>query len=245
MLVLGMEAEECVYVICAIWGDWPGSRRILAEHDDGSYGKRGGDSSYQHFYINKLAEGVARHLSLPHRFICFSDDPDKVPEGIDYQPLGCSVFTRCIPKCWVYAFSPLPAGAKCLVIDLDTIIVGSLDIFFQHSKELVAREKFCCLSKSVPDGDIVYFRVGSEATRRIEEIYLRELDSGFRLTNGGDERTILEEAKANCWKDVIGHKICSYKYHAKRGLPRDSRIVSFHGKPLPHQATADWIKEKW
>lgn len=45
-------------------------------------------------------------------------------------------------------------------------------------------------------------------------------------------------------QDVIPG-IYSYKYHCRTELPDDARLVMFHGKPRPHEAKANWIKEHW
>ena len=37
--------------------------------------------------VNNLARGVRRHLSRPHRFICFTDDPSGLHPGVEALPL--------------------------------------------------------------------------------------------------------------------------------------------------------------
>ena len=41
-------------------------------------------------YVHKLQNGVSRHLTIPHRFVCFTDDPaglecetKPLPDGLD------------------------------------------------------------------------------------------------------------------------------------------------------------------
>lgn len=36
----------------------------------------------------------------------------------------------------------------------------------------------------------------------------------------------------------------SYKYHARNGVPPGCRLVTFHGKPDPHEC-GGWVKEYW
>jgi len=38
-------------------------------------------------YVNNLARGVRKHLALPHRFICFTDDATGLDSGIEALPL--------------------------------------------------------------------------------------------------------------------------------------------------------------
>ena len=39
------------------------------------------------------------------------------------------------------------------------------------------------------------------------------------------------------------HQVVSYKYHCRNGLPKDSLIQVFHGKPDPGECNEDWIKQ--
>lgn len=54
-------------VACVKWGPW------CAPH--------GAD------YVNRLFNSVGRHLALPHRFVCFTDDASGLREGIEARPL--------------------------------------------------------------------------------------------------------------------------------------------------------------
>ena len=40
--------------------------------------------------------------------------------------------------------------------------------------------------------------------------------------------------------------VISYKLQAIRtGIPEDCKIVSFHGRPKPHECSEVWVKENW
>jgi hypothetical protein len=95
--------------------------------------RRGGKVGYDSAWVEKLQRGVARNLSVPHRFICFSD---------------CDVPCERIPlldgdhgfwsKMQLFRPNILPPGAN-LYIDLDTVICGNLDdIYYSiHSQPFV------------------------------------------------------------------------------------------------------------
>src|SRR6185437_3375269 len=74
---------------------------------------------YDAEWVAKLQRGVARHLTLPYRFVCFSDCPvpcERIPLRHDW------------PGWWskLEIFSQ-PIEGTTLYFDLDTVVVGSLD----------------------------------------------------------------------------------------------------------------------
>ncbi len=86
-------------------------------------------------YVNTLQRMVARNLTRSHRFICFTDDAS----GLD-----ASVVALLLPPCNVPAGRPaieawrkiglfnaaLPVEGTSLFLDLDLVITGPLDAFF-------------------------------------------------------------------------------------------------------------------
>ena len=86
-------------------------------------------------YVNRLARGVARHLPLKHRFICFTDDPSGLDEGIEAMPLPeiklneGHADTRW-RKLGLFSNDLFGLSGRALFLDLDLIIVGDLSVFF-------------------------------------------------------------------------------------------------------------------
>jgi hypothetical protein len=64
-------SSDAINVVCVKWGDWCAPR--TAE------------------YVNNLARAVRTHLTLPHRFICFTDDPRGLDEGIEVRSLPANL----------------------------------------------------------------------------------------------------------------------------------------------------------
>jgi hypothetical protein len=86
-------------------------------------------------YVNNLARGVRRHLARPHRFVCFTDDAAGLDSGIEALPLPelglppghtdsrwrkLALFRRDLGG----------LGGTALFLDLDLVITGPLDRFF-------------------------------------------------------------------------------------------------------------------
>lgn len=95
------EHDGELHVVCVKWGT-----------------KYGAD------YVNKLYHGVEKFLTLPHKFICFTEDSSGLDEGILVTPLA-EDWTGWWGKATL--FGDTGYTGRMLYIDLDTVITGSLD----------------------------------------------------------------------------------------------------------------------
>lgn len=90
---------------------------------------------YGPHYVNNLARGVRRHLTRPHRFICFTDDAAGLDDGIEALPLPDLGLppghgdTRW-RKLALFRRDLAGLSGTALFLDLDLIVVGPLDPFF-------------------------------------------------------------------------------------------------------------------
>lgn len=97
-----------------------------------------GEYPYTVEYVQRLHEGVRRHLSRPFRFVCLTDRPWEMPAGVESIPLAR------IPGCYAFwtrlrMFDPsLGWTGRMLALDLDTLIVGALDPIVDYPGPFVA-----------------------------------------------------------------------------------------------------------
>jgi len=86
-------------------------------------------------YVNNLARGVARHLSRPHRFVCFTDDAAGLDPQVEAMPLPDLGLppghgdTRW-RKLALFRRDLGGLSGTALFLDLDLVIVDRLDPFF-------------------------------------------------------------------------------------------------------------------
>lgn len=229
-------------VACCLWGQWPAFRV--------GGNPKGGNAALAPKYVQVLRNAVKRNLSVPHRFICFCDDRDKVPYDIEYLPLDVPWFKRGLPKAYVYGAPftgcPFEKNDRILIFDLDNVITGSIDDLAAYSGELCVRERGYMLNRGVkmPDGDMISVKVGSSKAKAAADLYFSEMESKGAAT-GGDERELLRMVGADMWIDHAPNQIFMYKRHCKSGLPSNARVVSFCGRPLPDQVNHDWVRRHW
>lgn len=94
--------------------------------------------TFRHEHVHILKSMVARHLTLPYRFLCVTDD---LIDGVDTVPLDWSKHvpgTVCIRLMqhnpdWCRA----NLGERVLSLDLDVVITGSLDALVSRTEDAV------------------------------------------------------------------------------------------------------------
>ena len=98
-------------------------------------------------YVNRLHSMVRRHLTIPHRFVCLTDNRDGLHADIETFPIPSLELPAGAPeRGWtkLVSFSPAlsaPGGpelkGEVLFLDIDIVIVGNMDGFFQHPGEFL------------------------------------------------------------------------------------------------------------
>lgn len=189
---------------------------------------------YDAEYVARLRDGVAKHLSEPHRFFCLSDVDvpcERIPLQHDW------------PGWWskMELFRPDIEG-DLLYFDLDTLIVGDLS-GIAEKRDLTMLEDFWSPGRLASG---VMYLPGYERAEAYEE-FVRDPDRHMHLHRGhGDGGYLMErfEGRAETWQEMTPDQIVSYKAHVRkpqhptmeRGngtLPEDARVVCFHGLPRP------------
>lgn len=77
-------------------------------------------------YVERLKSMVARHLPIPHRFVCLTNEPDRLP-GI--ATIEVSYLGTALRGWWskLHLFNPLlPLTGRVLYFDLDVLVVDDL-----------------------------------------------------------------------------------------------------------------------
>jgi hypothetical protein len=203
--------------------------------------KSGGD--YNAEYVRILRDGVARHLTIPHRFVCLSD----VDVPCERIPLKHGW-----PGWWskIEIFRPDVITGKTLYLDLDTIITGPLDAVATIPDEfsmLNIREKDTNVGNS---GAMWMAKPFPHVYERFVEKPEYWMDYHLRFAKNrymGDQAFI-----SDCFPEIpklnkaLPGFFKSYKYdRCENRVPSGCSVVCFGGFPRPHQVTSGWAREAW
>ena len=206
---------------------------------------------YSTDYVYKLKNMVERHLKQPHRFICLTDNVGQLP-GID-----CIAAPIQIADSWckIGLFAPnhrlIEKGDKCLYLDLDVIITGSLDKLIEGKLEKIpsyadndmidSKDLWIAKDWRDPFNSSVMYWVHPNKSRiygQFEQSHVERLR--------GDQNLIAElmpDAKTFTPQDILSYKFSGVN---KKDEKPKCKVVLFHGKPKMHDLPdVKWIKQEW
>ncbi len=219
-------------------------------------------------YVNRLYGMVQRHLRLPHRFICFTDNTEGIRSEVEALPIP-EIDQPSIPGRWrkqrVFVNPLYDLQGTALFLDLDVVIVGCLDDFFTYPGEFVMIKDWG-RTQGIGNSSVFRFQVNQhsdlleEFRKNWQSIHERFPNEQEYLTDFMRRKGVLSFWPAE-W-------CVSFKRHCLPRFPRNlwqaptfpphSRIVVFHGHPKPHEALmakrknlfkqiypAHWIADYW
>lgn len=212
---------------------WPAGRAgaLLAPRvitvacvEAGNYEGRGTE------YVNKLRSMVRRHLPVPHRFVCLTDEVYP-REGVERIPLVMG------PQGWwskVELFRPGLFSGRVLALDLDTLVVGSLDALVKLKGTVHLRD--WGWDRDLYGNAIMLWDAGEH-----EEVWARYTPEVARRLRGDNDWMF----ELGGWPALPKGLNVSYRYHCKDGPPAGAVTVSMHGRPKCHEITRGWVSEAW
>jgi hypothetical protein len=217
-------------------------------------------SQFNATHVNVLQRMVARHLHVPHRFVCITDDA----EGIECEtlPLWEDPQVYGIPKTKPNCFRRLRlfakdaadlVGPRYLSIDLDAIVCDDITPLVDRPEDLVI---WGDTARGTPyNGSMVLLRTGTRTKVWDEFDPVESPALGKRLGYIGSDQAWIgaclgkDEAK---WGKKDGVFSFRNEIEFPRGngsLPKGARIVFFHGQHDPWdskiQRRYPWIAEHW
>lgn len=204
-------------------------------------------------YTNRLYSMVSRNTSRPLRFVCFTDDPTGLRPEIETKempPFDLPEPLRFHPFRRMFIFKPELADLKgnILHLDVDLLVTGSIDAFFDHRPELdfIVCENWTQRGQGIGNMSVFRFRVGA-LTRvwdrfRPDPMAMRNLyrnSQTFVCRTLGDVQFFPRE-----WCLSFKHSLIPawpLNFFKRPALPPEARIVAFTGKPDIHEA----IRGEW
>lgn len=200
-------------------------------------------------YVNILQAMVKRNLSLPHRFICFTDDNTGLNPGIETFPLTETNLEGWWHKLTLFKSNLFGLEGRTLYLDLDVVIVDSIDCFFNNYDDrfVIIKDWNSRPNKIFWNSSVFVYDVG-----KLSFVWDTYTGDKCRRLGGGDQIWITKQIPdATNWPSTWCR---SFKYECKEGVPEGCKIVIFHGQPNPPEAlagkiltypAAPWIADYW
>ena len=264
-------SEAPVNVVCMKWG-----------------------TKYGPEYVNILRAMVRRHLARSHRFVCLTDDTRGLRDDIEamslpeelYRPenIGGLVSAdagdaaaaassarpqRHAERGWmkVGMFRPLLGDLRgpTLFLDLDVVIVASIDALFDHPGAFCVSHDYTWRGKREAVGNTSVFRFEIGAYPDVFEYFLGHRSEIIRRFRNEQEYVSHRIGNITFWPEAW----CpSFKRHCipawplnfflRPRIPPGARVLVFHGRPDPPEALrgrsgkwyryireSAWIADHW
>lgn len=236
-----------VNIVCVKWGD-----------------------KFSPHYVNTLFNMVKRNTTISHRFVCLTENPDGLNSDMDIIPLEQG-FEYCWTKLELFKRDIFTNEECCLYFDLDVVITDTIDdlITFKNHRKFIglydwySTRKNPCYNSSVMrfwgnfNTDIHRTLIAklSDNSARWGREYDAYLDTNDKVVlwegdkrYGSDQEWISDVVypRRVLKKNSFPRKwIRSYKKHGRKKLPKECKVMVFHGFPKPHEVDDDYVKEHW
>lgn len=234
---------------------------------------------YSAEYVNVLYNASRANITGDFRFVCLTDDAQGFLPDIEVMPIpdiGCTPpmwRQGAWPKLGVFSTELNELQGRALFIDLDTVICGPLDDFFDAPGEMIVLDggenwRLGAHGRASPlvATGIFAFTLGS--LNHIVAEFQRDPQVHFELYE-------LEQAFVGATVSNISfwpHDwVLSFKRHLRQPIgldrlrpprrpPSDARVIVFHGEPRPialarsgnwatfpraDKGPVDWVRDYW
>lgn len=193
---------------------------------------------YDARYVNNMYSMMERHVTLPFKFYCVTDDHTdirsevtvlKFPDNFNYKGWWT--------KPYIFKIGLFEHDVN-FYIDLDMVIVDNIDCFLTHeSGNFIGMANF--IKKPSLASGIMRWK-----NNTMNMIYER-LNSSIVGRYPGDQEYIWYYHK-NHMKLYPNSWVESYKWHYKKNrLVPGRKIIAFHGRPNPHEVDDEMIVSNW
>ena len=203
-------------------------------------------------YINNLYQGICRYTLAPFKFVCFSNETlPAVHPDIELRFLPMLTTKGVLPRMFMFSEEAGLFGDQVLSLDLDLIITGPLDDLLGYDGLFCTRKSWTRGEETLIDGDIMSFTAGKMNEDLFWKPLKQDIEKVEAISNGGRERLwvrhVMQTWEVETWDSFIPNQIVSYKHHIRPlgHVPSETRIISCHGYPRPHQIKDKWRMEYW
>lgn len=204
-------------------------------------------------YVNSLHRMVEKNLTIPHRFVCFTDNSQGLENGIETFPLP-SLNDEGLPeKAWkklgLFTDKLGDLVGDALFLDLDVVIKDNIDCFFEKSGEFNIIKDWDFPNDIIGNSSVFRFKV-NKYKDIIDNFYKEGADIRKRYKN---EQAFLSHQMHN--KGILSYWDKSWCVSFKRSClqpfplnffkapkdPEGVKILIFHGRPNPMQAYQGFV----
>lgn len=214
-------------------------------------------TKYSPSYARILRAAVQRNVTVPYQFRLIVDRRNKgalddPEEEIELPGHGIEGWWN---KVWLFSdefTEHVGKGSRIAWLDLDTVLIGSIDFLSSYKGDFAALRDFCgrrLLGTEKPSRGtgVMLFPAG----RHLHVWRDFTWPDSTKGLHGDQEWINLKVESIDVLQNIYPH-ICSFKMNCRppaRRPPEGARIICFHGKPDPHEMLKtekiEWLEKNW
>ena len=217
---------------------------------------------FKPIYTKTLYNMVQRHLTVPHKFICYTNSIklQKVVKADNFEVRKLP-FAKEYTGYWnkLSLFSPeAKLSGPCLYFDLDVVISDNIDCFanFGNAETFGVMRDFG-QPQMYYNSSILRFN-NSNATAGIWKPFLEKKSDFMRLQ--GDQNVItdlvakkplvknmkiFDDSWTQSYKWLDRSQTRFHKTSWTFEKSERAKVAIFHGNPKPHESDQEWVKSNW
>ena len=223
---------------------------------------------YPSYYVNRLYAGVKRNLSRPFRFVCFTNEPEGLADGVEALPVPPPPPGLTGHK-WPTVYTKLALfkdgcgglSGPTLFLDIDQIITGPLDRFFDYKPG-----EFCIIHNWIERRKLLFrrrpkignsscFRFEAGKMNRVWEAFASDLGRAYDKKRFATEQAFMTWAvgldSVNWWPEDwvasfkrVCHRLFPLNLFLPPKPPAGASILCFHGDPSPAEAIDGFVRHR-
>ena len=205
-------------------------------------------------HVARHKRAFERHLKIPHEYLCITDSPELVPEGIRTIPLWdkCRDLGGCFNR--LFIFSPEMReiiGPRFACVDLDCVVTADVTDIFSRKDDFIIN-RYVPFPGTESDKDQMYngslILMDAGARRKVWDRFDPRTSpariAGQRMVVGSDQAWIRIVLGRHEW--TVGPEDGIYEArNIGANLPENARMVFFSGRRDPSLSPHEWVKRNW
>jgi hypothetical protein len=213
-------------------------------------------------YVNRLYNMIQRNLTIPHRFICFTDNSRELNSNIEVRALPSMNLQGWWWKPYIFKPDHFDTGDVNFFLDLDMVIISNIDKLINYLPgEFIGLEDVGRIFNRTPKLGSAVLRWTSGSQEKIWTTL--ELDPKLTKHFPGDQDYIWHLCQREI-KFFPADWIRSYKWEVRNRselvrlksgwmfknvrnpeVHSDTAILAFHGTPNPADVADPIIIDNW
>lgn len=205
-------------------------------------------------YVEKLRAMVGRHLSIPHRFVCLTDQPDTC-DGVEFIDISRHGLVGWYAKLLVFNREVSGPG-RLLYFDLDMVICGNIDALAALAIPMGICENFTKIRQERSGASSTWNCAFGSCVMLLSPNYGQPVWDSFdrnrqhhieKAGRMGDQKIIenIGPAGVTILQDLLPPGFfCHYKDFMSAPDSRAAVLV-FAGNQKPHNTSVPWARDLW